>query len=96
MTTLRGDKTSMVIQEKFEGVKYLFFLGQHYKSGHSCFDIAILNQWSGVIAKLHFPTKEECYYKWNQLKEQYHSIELRRSISSEDEDKLVNLSETKQ
>jgi hypothetical protein len=92
MTNIKADKIEMIILDRFEGVKYTFILGQHFNGKQLCFDIAILNTWSNALLKLHFSTKEECNYKWEQIKQQLDAIDQKRSKLLSEEDKLVNLS----
>lgn len=91
MTNIKLDKVQMVIVAKKEGEKYWFFLGEHYKAGHSCYDVAILNKVNGVIMKLHFANKDECIFKWDELMKKFNDMVERRARGEgvEDEDKLI-------
>lgn len=87
------EKADMVISAKLEGVKYAFLLGEHYLKGHSCFDIASVNMWTGEVLKVHFKDKAESLARWNKLMQDYKAMEERRSHegADQDESKLVIL-----
>jgi hypothetical protein len=88
---LKTDRLEMIIDQRFEGMKYWFFLGSHYHEGRSCWVIAILNKWTNDIQKTHFKTHGECQFRWDKLKKDFVEILERRKEIEEDEEQEEKL-----